>query len=101
MESSIKFVFKQKFIARIFYNDRNGEIAKADEARHVMKSDDGCVRTHCPRKTSRSTQHPSGFPASVGDRDEISGLTRLFHPGFTDSIVDCSEIVGLYQFVVA
>ncbi|MCF7728875.1 MAG: hypothetical protein K9M81_00750 [Chthoniobacterales bacterium] len=33
------------------------------------------MSTYCPRKTSRSTQHPSGFPASVGDRDEISGLT--------------------------
>ena len=61
-------------LARIFHTDRDEEAAKADGARRAMKSDDGCVYTHCPRKTSRSTQHPSNFPASAVDRDEIFGL---------------------------
>jgi hypothetical protein len=39
-----------------------------------MKSEDGCARTHCPRKTSRLTQHPSDFPTSAGDWYEIFGL---------------------------
>ena len=63
-----------KGLARIFHNDRDEEAAKADGARRAMKSDDGSVYTHCPRKTSRSTQHPSNFPASAVDRDEIFGL---------------------------
>ncbi|MCF7729350.1 MAG: NAD(+) synthase [Chthoniobacterales bacterium] len=66
-------------LIRIFHTDRGEEAAKADGARRAMTSDDGCVYTHCPRKTSRSTQHPSGFPASAGDRDETFGLTRIFH----------------------
>jgi 3-dehydroquinate synthase len=64
-------------LARIFHTDRDEEAAMADGARRAMKSDDGCVRTHCPRKTSRSTQHPSGFPASVVDRYEIFGLDPI------------------------
>ena len=63
----------------MFHTDRDEEAARADGVRRSMKSDDGCVCTHCPRKTSRSTQHPSGFPASVVDWYEIFGLTRMFH----------------------
>ena len=70
---------KQKYLTRIFHNDRNEEIAKADGARRTMKSDDGCVCTHCLRKTSRSTQHPSDIPASAVDRYEICGLAPLFY----------------------
>jgi 5-formyltetrahydrofolate cyclo-ligase len=64
-------------LTRIFHTDRNEEAAKADGVRRAMKSDDGCMSTYCPRKTSSSTQHPSGFPAYAGDRYEISGLTIL------------------------
>ncbi len=64
-------------ITRIFHTDRDVEAATADGARRAMKSDGGSVYTHCPRKTSRSTQHPSNFPASVGDQHEISGLESL------------------------
>jgi NAD+ synthase (glutamine-hydrolysing) len=63
-------------LTRIIHTDRDEEAAKADGARRAMKSDDGTMYTNCPRKTSRSTQHPSSFPASVGDRDETSGLTE-------------------------
>ena len=62
--------------ARIFHADRDKEVEKADGARRTMKSDDGCVCTHCLRKTSRSTQYPSGFPASAVDWYEISGLDQ-------------------------
>ena len=62
-------------LTQIIHTDRNEEDAKTDEARRAMKSDDGCVRTDYSRKTSNSTQYPSDFPASAGDRDEISGLT--------------------------
>jgi hypothetical protein len=61
-------------LTQIFHTDRDEETAKTNGARRVMKSDDGSVYTHCPRKTSRSTQHPSDFPFSTVDRDEISGL---------------------------
>ena len=61
----------------MFHTDRDEEAGKADGARRVMKSDDGCVRTHCPRKTSSSTQHPSGFAFSVVDWYEICGLAWL------------------------
>jgi len=61
-------------LTRIFHTDRDEEAAKADGARRAMKSDDGCMSTYCPRKTSRSTQHPSDFPAYAGDQDEIPGL---------------------------
>jgi hypothetical protein len=61
-------------LTQIFHTDRDEETAKTNGARRVMKSDDGSVYTHCPRKTSRSTQHPSDFPVSTVDRDEISGL---------------------------
>jgi chorismate dehydratase len=44
-----------------------------------MKSDDGCMSTYCPRKTSSSTQHPSTFPVSAVDEYEISGLDLLDH----------------------
>ncbi|MCF7729367.1 MAG: hypothetical protein K9M81_03250 [Chthoniobacterales bacterium] len=46
--------------------------------------------THCPRKTSRSTQHPSDILASAGDRYEICGLTRIFH---TKSIPACGKLI--------
>ncbi|MCF7729285.1 MAG: AraC family transcriptional regulator [Chthoniobacterales bacterium] len=36
--------------------------------------------TQRPRKTSRSTQHPSDFPASVGVRYEIGGLAPNLSP---------------------
>ena len=52
-------------LARIFNTDRDEEAAKPDE---------GCMSIYCPRKTSSSTQHPSGFPAFTVDRYEISGL---------------------------
>ena len=61
-------------LTRIFHTDCDEEAAKADGARQSMKSDDICAPTDCPRKTSRSTLHPSVFAASVGDRYEISGL---------------------------
>ncbi len=61
-------------LARIFHTDCDEEAAKPDRARRAMESDDGCVCTHCLRKTSSSTQHPSDFPASVVDQYEISGL---------------------------
>ena len=67
--------FASSDLTRIFHTDRNEEAAKADGARRAMKSDDGCVSTHCPRKSLSSTQHPSDFPVSVGDRYEIFGLT--------------------------
>ncbi|KAB2643861.1 MAG: hypothetical protein DVB29_04375 [Verrucomicrobia bacterium] len=66
-------------LTRIFHTDRDEEAAKADGARRVMKSDDGCMSTYCPRKTSSSTQHLSDFPAFVVDQYEICGLTRIFH----------------------
>ena len=66
-------------LARIFHTDRDEETAKADGVRRVMKSDDGCMSPYCPRKTSSSTQHPSGFSVSAVDEYEISGLARIFH----------------------
>ena len=67
-------------VTRIFHTDRDEETAKADGVRRVMKSDDGCMSTYCPRKTSNSTQHPSTFPVSAVDEYEISGLTSPFPP---------------------
>jgi porin len=61
-------------LALIFHGDCDEEDAKLDESRRVMKSDNGCVRTHCPRKTSRSTQHHPSFPASAVDQYEICRL---------------------------
>ena len=55
----------QGALAQIFHTDRDEEDAK---------SDDGCMSTYCPRKTSRSTQHPSDFPTSAVDECEIWGL---------------------------
>ena len=59
--------------------------------RYGDKEGDGLRRrlyvSYCPRKTSRSTQHPSGFPASVGDRDGISGLTRSFYTRSQEQII--------------
>ena len=66
-------------LARIFHTDRDEEAAKAGGARRAMKSNDICACTHCPRKISRSTQHPSCFPAYAGDRCKICGLTRILH----------------------
>jgi len=54
-------------LTRIFHTDRNEKIAKADGARRAIKSDDGCMSPYCPRKTSRSTQYPSGFAVFAGD----------------------------------
>ena len=62
----------------MFHTDRDEEAAKADGVRQSMKSDDGCVCTHWLRKTLRSKQHPSGFPASVVDWYEIFGLARIY-----------------------
>ena len=70
-------------LARIFHTDCNEEDAKADGVRRVMKSDDGCVSTYCPRKTSISTQHPSAFPVSAVDQYEISGLAPVLMIGAT------------------
>ena len=70
-------------LARIFHTDRDEEDAKADEVRRVMKSDDGCMSTYCPRKTSSSTQHPSDFPTSAVDECEISGLAPVLMIGAT------------------
>ena len=64
-------------LARIFHTNRDEETAKADGVRRVMKSDDGCMSTYCPRKTSSSTQYPSGFPVSAVDEYEISGLDSM------------------------
>jgi|GEM_PF-3453086 len=61
-------------LTRMFYTDRDEEAAKPDGVRRVMKSDDGCMNTYCPRKTSSSTQHPSAFPVSAVDEYEIFGL---------------------------
>jgi hypothetical protein len=61
------------YLARIFYADLEEEAAMADGARRVMKSDNGCMSTYCPRKSWSSTQHPSDFLVSLGDRYEISG----------------------------
>jgi len=69
--------FETRWLARIFHTDRDEEVAKADGARHAMKSDDICACTHCLRRTSSSTQHPAGFPA-FGDNDyETSGLDKI------------------------
>ena len=84
-------------LTRIFHTDRNEETAKADGARRVMKSDDGCMSTYCPRKTSRSTQHPSGFPVSAVDGCEISGLTRF--PGSV--AISALHGLGLNEFIYA
>ena len=81
--SIILYFFKENvsLLARIFHTDRDEETAKADGVRRVMKSDDGCMSTYCPRKTSNSTQHPSTFPVSAVDEYEISGLGLLFRVG--------------------
>ncbi len=52
--SIILYFFKENvsLLARIFHTDRDEETAKADGVRRVMKSDDGCMSTYCPRKTS-------------------------------------------------
>jgi len=64
-------------LTRIFHTDRNEETAKTDGVRRVMKSDDGCMSTYCPRKTTSLTQYPSGSPISTVDEYEISGLSTL------------------------
>jgi hypothetical protein len=71
--------FETRWLARIFHTDRDEKVAKADGARRAMKSDDGCVCTHCLRRTSSSTQHPAGFPAFGVDWHGIFGLPRIFH----------------------
>ena len=68
-------------LARIFHTDRDEETVKADEVRRAMKSDDGCMSPYCLRKTSSSTQHPSGFSGSAVDQYEISGLDRFLLRG--------------------
>ena len=35
--------------------------------------------TYCPSQNTSLTQDPSAFPASAVERDEISGLARIFH----------------------
>jgi hypothetical protein len=69
----------EQSLARIFHTNRHEESAKVDGARRAMNSDDGCVSTHCSRKSSSSTKHPSAFAGSAVDRHEISGLTQIFY----------------------
>jgi|GEM_PF-2335292 len=71
-------------LTRICHTNRDEEAAKADGARQVMKSDNGCMSTYCPRKTSSSTQNPSGLPTSTVDRHEIFGLSGTFPLGFIE-----------------
>jgi hypothetical protein len=61
-------------LARIFHTDRNEEAAKADGVRQMSILMPGCMRTYCPNQNVSLTQHPSGFPDSVVDEYEISGL---------------------------
>ena len=63
-------------LTRIFHTDRDEETAKADGVRQTSILMPGCMCTYCPNQNVSLTQHPSGFPASVVDRDEISGLTQ-------------------------
>jgi hypothetical protein len=64
-------------LARIFHTDRNEEAAKADGVRQMSILMPGCMRTYCPNQNVSLTQHPSGFPDSVVDEYEISGLTPM------------------------
>jgi hypothetical protein len=88
-------------LTRIFQTDRDEEAAKADgvppavgrprgrlplgspeRARRTGASEStqasilmqGCMCTYYPNQNVSLTQHPSGFPASVVDQYEISGL---------------------------
>jgi hypothetical protein len=62
-------------LTRIFHTDRDEETAKADGARQTSILMPGCMCPYCPNQNVSLTQHPSGFPASAGDWDEIFGLT--------------------------
>jgi hypothetical protein len=70
-------------LTRMFHTDRDEEDAKADEVRQAMKFDDGCMSPYCPRKTSRSTQRPYGFPTSVVDWYALFELTRILETSTT------------------
>ncbi len=61
-------------LERIFYTDRDEEAAKADGARQTSILTQGCMSTFSPSQNGSLTQHPSDFPASVVDQDEICGL---------------------------
>jgi len=61
-------------LARIFHTDRDEEVAKADGVRQASILIQGCMCTYCPNQNVSLTQHPSDFPASVVDQNEISGL---------------------------
>ncbi|KAB2642799.1 MAG: 5-formyltetrahydrofolate cyclo-ligase [Verrucomicrobia bacterium] len=62
-------------LTHIFHSNCDKEPANANEKRRAMKSDDIGVSPYRQKKTSSSTQYPSGFPTSSGDRHEIGGLT--------------------------
>jgi len=62
-------------LTRMFHTDRDEEAAKADGVRQASILMQGCMCPYCPRKTSRSTQHPSDFPDSVVDWYALFGLT--------------------------
>jgi hypothetical protein len=49
--------------------------AGASESTKMMDCDDGCMSIYCLNQSL--TQHPFGFPASLGDWHEISGLVFL------------------------
>ncbi len=93
-------------LTRIIHTDRDEEAAKADghhwrsedhggdcrrlplgspeRARQAGASEStqariltqGCMSPYRPSQNGNLTQHPFSFPASVGDRDETSGLTE-------------------------